>query len=59
MSQISALVAANNLPQLAIPLIEAASQPRGGSASQLQSPQSTIQDTVTISPEAAALQSSK
>ncbi|MCA9473214.1 MAG: hypothetical protein MRJ96_07140 [Nitrospirales bacterium] len=55
MSQISALVAANSLPQLALPLIEAAGQANAGAA-QLQSPQAKPQDTVTISPEAAALQ---
>ena len=55
MSQISALIAANSLPQLALPLIDAAAQ---GSASgtQLQSHQVKPQDTVSISAEAAALQ---
>ena len=55
MSQISALIAANSLPQLALPLIEAASQTNGASIS-LQATTSRSQDTVTISPEAAALQ---
>lgn len=56
MSQISALVAANSLPQLALPLIEAASQ--SGSSTQFHSTPSKSQDTVTISSEATALQSS-
>ncbi len=55
MSQISTLVAANSLPQLALPLIEAAAQ-GGASTAQLQAPQAQPQDTVTISAEAAALQ---
>ena len=55
MSQISALVAANSLPQLALPLIEAAGQGNTGAA-QVQTPQAQPQDTVSISPEAAALQ---
>ena len=55
MSQISTLVAANSLPQLALPLIEAAGQSNTGVA-QVQTPQGHPQDTVSISPEAATLQ---
>ena len=56
MSQISALVAANSLPQLALPLIEAAGHQGNTGAAQVQTPQAQPQDTVSISPEAAALQ---
>ena len=59
MSQIPSLIAANTLPQLAIPLIESSSLPSGTNASrpgQHQSPRLLPQDSVTISSESAALQ---
>ena len=57
MSQISALIAANSLPQLATPLIDAAAQQGGNPANsgKVQSPSSQSQDSVSISSEASAL----
>jgi len=56
MSEISALATANTLAQLSLPLIQTAViPPKQG---QLLSPISTSTDTVTISPQAAALQPS-
>lgn len=57
MSEITALVAANTLPELALPLIESASVQGGaGSANHAQLQAPSTQDSVTISPEASALQ---
>lgn len=58
MGQIESLLAANALPKIALPLLEAANlQQTQPAQTPPQSPSvSNTQDTVTISPEAAALQ---
>ncbi len=57
MSQIAQMTAANAIAQLTLPLIEASVLPQINPHDQPQGPPATkISDTVTISAEAAALQ---